>query len=201
MQVPFTAMFSGLNVIVDKQFGILREFLVAPVQRALIPLANALAVLTIALAQTTIIIGLGAARGANFDTSPAGVAWFLAAAALLTLTTYGLAEILALSLGRYESYGPMIPAVGVTPYFISGAFYPISVLPAGLEQITLASPWTHALAVMRYGLIQGSDPGLADIWHLDSELLMAGLSLMVMAAFAIVMLALAVRVFHQKTMA
>ena len=199
--VPFTSMFSGSNVIVDKEFGILREFLVAPLHRAAIPLGNALAVLTIALFQVALIIGLGVARGAEFDTSITGVLWFLGATAFLSLTTYGLAEILALSIGRQEAYGPLIPAVGVTPWFLSGALFPISVLPAGVEQVTLALPWTHALALMRYGLMEGTDPGLADIWHLDSELLMASLSLIVMAAFAAVMLALAVRVFYRKTMA
>jgi len=75
------------------------------------------------------------------------------------------------------------------------------VLPAGLEQMTLALPWTHAMALLRYGLMEGSDPGLEAIWHLDSEVLMAGLSLAVLVAFAAVMLGLAVRVFHRKTMA
>ena len=201
LQVPFTSTFSGLNVIIDKEFGITREFLVAPVQRALIPLANAMAVLTIALTQTAIIIGLGVARGANLDTSPAGIVWFLAATILLTLTTYGLAEVLALTLKRFETYYQMLPVVAVTPWFLAGSFFPISSLPAGLEQVTLALPWTHALALMRYGLIEGSDPGLANIWHLDSELLMASLSLIVMVTFTVVMLGLAVRVFYQKTMA
>jgi len=110
--VPFTSMFSGINVIVDKEFGILREFLVAPVFRASIPLANALAVLTIASVQVALIIGLGTARGAEFDTSPTGVVWFGAAVALLSLTTYAVAEVLALAVGRQEAFGPLIPAVG-----------------------------------------------------------------------------------------
>jgi hypothetical protein len=42
--VPFTSMFAGINVIVDKDFGILRDFLVAPIRRPTIPLANALGV-------------------------------------------------------------------------------------------------------------------------------------------------------------
>jgi ABC-2 type transport system permease protein len=119
--VPFTSMFSGINVIVDKDFGILREFLVAPVPRLAIPLGNALAVLTIALVQVTIMMGLAEARGAEFNTSAGGILWFLAGASLLSLATYGLAEILALAVGRQEAYGPLIPAVGVTPWFLSGA--------------------------------------------------------------------------------
>ena len=51
-----------------------------------------------------------------------------------------------------------------------------------------------------WGLMEGSDPGLEAIWHMDSDVLMAGLSLAVLAVYAAVMLTLAVRVFHRKTM-
>jgi len=199
--VPFTSMFSGINVIVDKEFGILREFLVAPVFRASIPIANALAVLTIASVQVALIIGLGTVRGAEFDTSVTGVLWFGSAVALLSLTTYAIAEVLALAVGRQEAFGPLIPAVGVTPWFLSGSLFPLNVLPPVIEQILLVFPWTHALAVMRYGMMENTDPGLANIWHMDSELLMAALSLGVLMLMAAGALALAVRVFNRKTMA
>ena len=199
--VPFTSMFSGINVIVDKDFGILREFLVAPVPRLAIPLGNALAVLTVALVQVTVMMGLAEVRGAEFNTSAGGILWFLGAAWLLSLATYGLAEILALAVGRQEAYGPLIPAVGVTPWFLSGGLFPINVLPAGVEQISYALPWTHTLALMRYGLMEGSDPGLANIWHMDSEPLMAVFSLLYLAGLAIITLTLATRVFNRKTMA
>jgi ABC-2 type transport system permease protein len=199
--VPFTSMFSGINVIVDKEFGILREFLVAPVFRASIPLANALAVLTIASVQVAIIIGLGTARGAEFDTSATGVLWFVAGVALLSMITYAIAEILALAVGRQEAFGPLIPAVGVTPWFLSGSLFPLDVLPPVVEQLSLALPWTHALGLMRYGMMEGTDPGLENIWHVDSEPLMAALSLGVLVLMATGALTLAVRVFNRKTMA
>jgi len=199
--VPFTAMFNGLNVIVDKDFGVLREMLVAPVRRPLIPLANSLGVLTIAVAQVVVILGLAELRGAQFHSSPVGLLWLFGAAALLTLGIYGIAEILALRISRQEAYGPLIPAIGVTPYMLCGALFPISVLPAGIEVLTKLSPWTHALAVMRHGMMQGTDSGLGDIWGLGSETAMAALSLGVLALFAAGTLALAVRTFNRTTTA
>jgi ABC-2 type transport system permease protein len=198
--VPFTSMFSGINVIVDKEFGILREFLVAPVFRASIPLANALAVLTIASVQVALIIGLGSARGAQFDTSATGVLWFISAVALLSVITYAIAEVLALAVGRQEAFGPLIPAIGVTPWFLSGSLFPISVLPPVVEQVALLFPWTYALALMRYGMMEDTDPGLENIWHMDSEPLMAALSLGVLVLMAGAALALSIRVFNRKTM-
>jgi ABC-2 type transport system permease protein len=199
--VPFTAMFNGINVIVDKDFGILRELLVAPVRRPLIPLANGLGVLTIALAQVVVIMGLAELRGAEFHSSPTGLLWFFAAAALLTLGVYGIAEILALRISRQEAYGPLIPAVGVTPWFLSGGLFPISALPAGIEYLTLLNPWTHAVAVMRHGMMQGTDSGLTEIWHLDSTAAMAALSLAFLALFALLTLSVAIRVFRRTTTA
>ena len=199
--VPFTSMFSGINVIVDKDFGILREFLVAPVSRPAITLGSAFAVLTIALVQVVLMIGLAIARGAEFNTSATGVLWFLAAVSLLSLSTYAIAEILALVVARQEAYGPLIPAVGVTPWFLSGSLFPLSFLPNGVRQFSLVLPQTHALALMRYGMMENIDPGLHDIWHTGSELGMALLSLLVLATFATALLFIDTRVFKRKTSA
>ena len=199
--IPFTSMFSGVVDIVDKEFGILREMLAAPIPRASIPIGNALAVLSIALVQVALIIGLAVLRGAEFETSLAGVLWFLGASSFLSLITYGIAETLALIVGRTEAYGPLIPAVGVTPWFLAGALFPISVLPAGVEHLVRALPWTHALALMRYGLMEGTDSGLTNIWHMDSAPLMAALSMATLAGMAVVSLAVAVQVFYRKTSA
>ena len=199
--IPFTSMFSGVVDIVDKEFGILREMLAAPIPRASIPIGNALAVLSIALVQVALIIGLAVLRGAEFETSLAGVLWFLGASSFLSLITYGIAETLALIVGRTEAYGPLIPAVGVTPWFLAGALFPISVLPAGVEHLVRALPWTHALALMRYGLMEGTDSGLTNIWHMDSAPLMATLSMATLVGMTVVSLLIAVQVFYRKTSA
>lgn len=196
--IPFTAMFNGMNVIVD-YLGITRELLVAPVRRAVIPLASAAGVVTITLVQVALIVGLGRLRGAHFHTSVAGAAWFTAACVLLSLTLFGIGETLAQKTGRPESYGPLIPAVGVTPYFLSGALYPLSVLPVGLRQAAYVLPWTHAVAVMRYGLMEHTNARLADVWHLHSQAGMAALSLLVLTAFAAASLTLAARTFVRST--
>lgn len=199
--VPFTSMFSGLNVLVDRESGVLRELLVAPVRRGLIPLADAFGVATIAAIQVSVIVVLAIVRDAGFDTSPPRVLAFIAAGLLLSLITYGLAESLALVIGRQEAYGPAIPAVGVTPFFLAGTLFPISALPAGFEQVSLVLPWTHAVAIMRYGLMEGTDSGLSEIWGDHSEGLMAALSLTTLVAFMVYSLFVALRVFRKKSLA
>ncbi len=197
--VPFTAMFAGIDLLTDKDFGILRELLVAPIRRATIPLANAAAVATVALLQVALVALLAVARGAHFHTSLARLPWFVATAALLSLGMFGIAQVLALAIKQQAAYGALIPAIGVTPFFLSGAMYPLAVLPLGLKAIALVLPWTHAVALLHYGMMQGTDPGLAAIWHLSSEPLMATLSLAALAVFAVASLAIAVRVFSKST--
>ncbi len=199
--VPFTSMFSGINVLVDRESGILRELLVAPVRRGLIPLADAFGVATIASIQVSLIVLLAIVRDAGFDSSPGRALTFVAATLLLSLITYGLAESLALLIGRLDAYGPAIPAVGVTPFFLAGTLFPISALPAGFEQFSLTLPWTHAVAVMRYGLMEGTDSGLSEIWGNHSEAMMAAFSLAALIGFTVLSLMVALRVFKSKTLA
>lgn len=142
--LPFSAMFAGLLVMQDRDFGILRELLVAPIHRSTIPLASIAAVLTIGAGQIVLIIVLALARGAHFHVTLMPLIGGLAAAALLTAGTYGLAEYLAYTLTQPQTFGTLIPAIGATPYALCGAIYPIAALPVGVRQFSLILPWTHA---------------------------------------------------------
>jgi ABC-2 type transport system permease protein len=197
--VPFTSMFAGINVIVDKDFGVLRDFLVAPIQRRTIPLANALGVLTVSWVQVAIIIGLAAANGAQLDTSAGRAVFLLGAVTLLGLGTYGLAEALAYRVGRQEAYGPLIPAIGVTPFMLCGGIYPLAVLPMGIRWLAYFLPWTHAVALVRYALMGTAESGLAQIWGFGSAPVQAALSLAALALFTALAWRLAMRVFHRAT--
>jgi ABC-2 type transport system permease protein len=198
--LPFSAMFAGLVVMQDRDFGILRELLVAPIRRATIPVASIAAILTVAGGQVALIVVLAIARGAHFHVAAGPLAAGLTAAALLTAGTYGLAEYLAYTITQPQIFGTLIPAIGATPYALCGAIYPIAALPAGVRQFAFALPWTHALALLRYGLMGGRASGLRQIWHLHSNLLMAGLSLAALAAYTGLTVALAMRAFRRSTL-
>ncbi len=198
--LPFSAMFAGLIVMTDRDFGILRELLVAPIRRTTIPLASIAAVLTVAAGQVALIVALGQLRGAEFNVAIAPLIVGLAAAALLTAGTYGLAEYLAYSITQPQIFGTLIPAIGATPYALCGAIYPISTLPPGVRQLALVLPWTHAVALLRYGFMGGNASGLHQIWHMQSQWLMATLSLLVLAAYAGLTVALALRAFRRSTL-
>ena len=199
--IPFSAMFAGLVVIQDRYAGILRELLVAPIRRGLIPIANTATVVTVAMGQLTLIVVLSLIRGADLHVAPGRLALALLAAALLSVATYGLAELLAYRITQPQIFGTLIPAIGATPYALCGAIYPLATLTPGVRQFAYLLPWTHAVAVLRYGLMGGTGSGLHAIWDLHSNVAMAFLSVGVLAAFAALALGLALRAFERATLA
>jgi ABC-2 type transport system permease protein len=199
--LPFSAMFAGLTVLNDRNVGVLRELLVAPIRRATIPLASIAAVLTVAAGQIALIVVLSAVRGAHFHLAPGPALAGLAAGGLLAGGTYALAEYLAYSLKQPQVFGTLIPVIGATPYLLCGALYPISTLPDGIRQLAWLLPWSHAVALLRGGFVGSDASHLDQIWHLHSQTAMTLLSLGFLAVFAALMVALAMRAFRRATLA
>jgi ABC-2 type transport system permease protein len=189
--IPLNSMFAGIGAIVD------RELLTAPVSRPLLVLANlAVAVCTTAL-QVAVLIGASVLRGAELDVSATGLAWFLGAAGALAVAMYWVAETIANKVASVEDFTAAVPGIAIVPFFFAGSLFPISALPAGLTALAKVIPLTHALALMRYGLLGGNSSGLHDIWGMSNGTAMAALSLAVVAAFAAVMTLVAMRVFRR----
>lgn len=196
--VPLSSIFAGLSVIVDRHSGAQRELLAAPVPRSFLVLGNMAVALGLAGLQVVVLIGLSALRGASFHVTATGVAWFVGAAVLFTVFMYGLAETLAARVSKQEEYIGATPAVAILPFFLAGALYPIHAMPAALAAIAKALPLTHALALMRYALVDHSGKGLHDIWGISNVTVEAWLSLAVVAAFAALLTFVAIRVFSRS---
>ena len=193
--IPLNAMFSGIGVIVDRESGAQRELLAAPIRRPLIVLANLSVALAVTGLQLAALIAAAVLRGIDFDATASGVAWFLAAAALLAIGMYGVAETLANRIRRQEEYVGALPALAIVPWFFAGSLFPISALPGALTWVAKVLPLTHALALMRFGLLDDGGAGLHDIWGMNDPTAMAALSLAVLAAFAAASTFVAIRVF------
>ena len=114
-----------------------------------------------------------ALRGADLTTSASGIAWFLGAAVLLGIAMYGVAETLSNRIPTVEEYTGALPAIAIVPFFFAGSLFPITALPWALTGFARVLPLTHALAVMRYGLLDHNTSGLHDIWGMSNATLMA----------------------------
>jgi ABC-type polysaccharide/polyol phosphate export permease len=177
----------------------LRDLLAAPVPRPLIVLGNLSVAVLLAGLQLVALVVAAVLRGADFHASTSGIAWFVAASAGLAVGMYGGAETLANVVPTQEEYIGAVPAIAIVPWFFAGSLFPISTLPAGLGFIAKLLPLTHALAVMRYGLIDRSGRGLHDIWGMSNTTAMAALSIAVVALFAVALTVVGIRAFQRAS--
>jgi len=194
--VPLNTFILGLGVIVDRENGARRELLAAPIPRPLLVLGNLAVAFAITALQVAVLLAVAIARGIHFDATGTGIAWFVAAAALFTVGMYGAAETLAGRVPKAEEYIARVPAIAIAPWFLAGSLFPITAMPVGLTWIARFLPLTHALALMRYGLL-GDATGLHGIWRLHDETSAALLSTGVVALFAVLVSFAAVRVFER----
>jgi ABC-2 type transport system permease protein len=195
--IPLTCAFAGIGVIVDRTTGARRELLAAPIRRGLIVAGNlTVAVLTSAL-QVSVLMLAGWARGSAFDLSASGVVWFVVAVFVFTVFMYSVAEILANRMPTQEEYVGLVPVVAILPWFLAGSLFRITALPVGLAGIARVLPTTHVLALLRYGILDRNGDGLHDIWGFTNTTVDATLSMLVLGAWATVLAAGSMRIFHR----
>ena len=151
MSVLFTSVFSGIQIIWDKQFGFLKETLVAPVSRLEIMLGQTLGGATTACIQGLIILVLSLFMGLNV-TSLLGL---MVAAAFMVLiglsfTAFGIA--IASKMEDMHGFQLIMNFVIFPIFGLSGALFPIDSLPSWLRSLTLLDPLTYGVEGIRYGL-------------------------------------------------
>jgi ABC-2 type transport system permease protein len=196
--VPLACILGGVGMIVDRQSGAQRDLLAAPIPRSMLVFGNLSVALAISSLQVVALIGAAVLRGAHFHATTSGLLWAGAAAVALAIAMHGVAEVLASKLKTQEEYIGAAPPIALVPWFFAGSFFPISSMPAGLTVFAKLLPLTHALALMRYALVDASGGGLHDIWGMTNVSAMAALSLAVVVAFAGLMTALGVRAFTRS---
>jgi ABC-2 type transport system permease protein len=147
MSVLFTSVFSGIQVIWDKQFGFLKETLVAPVSRLEIMIGQTLGGATTAFVQGVIILVLSLFSGSIADLS--GLHCIR-----LVLTGIVFITFIAIASRMEDMTGfQLIMNFVVFPIFgLSGALFPVSSLPAWIAPIALLDPLTYGVEGIRYGL-------------------------------------------------
>jgi ABC-2 type transport system permease protein len=195
--IPLNTMFAGIGVLVDRESGAQRELLAAPIPRGLLVLANLIVAFAITALQITVLLLVARARGIHFDITASGFVWFAAGGALFTIGMYGMAETLAARVPSTEEYVGRVPAIAIVPWFLAGSLFPIGALPVFLTWFARFLPLTHALALVRYGLL--NDPSsLHAIWRLHSTTASAVLSLTVVSLFALLLTRVGVRSFTRR---
>jgi ABC-2 type transport system permease protein len=151
MSVLFTSVFSGIQIIWDKQFGFLKETLVAPVSRLEIMLGQTLGGATTAFIQGIFIMVLSLFLGIDIQNA---LGFLLAFVFMLMIGISFTAFGIAIASKMEDMHGfQLIMNFVVFPIFgLSGALFPIDSLPDFIKPITLLDPLTYGVEGIRYGL-------------------------------------------------
>ncbi len=172
MSVLFTAMFSGIQILWDKQFGFLKETLVAPVSRFRIMLGQAIGGATTSVMQGMLIwlvsLLVGGALGGFF-----GFFITIGFMALIGLAFTSLGIVFASRMSDMQAF-PLIMNFVIFPVFLlSGALFPLESLPPAMRWFVSQDPLTYGVEGMRYGLL-----GISQINPLFGFLVLSGFALM-----------------------
>jgi ABC-2 type transport system permease protein len=194
--VMFTAMFSAASIVWDREFGFLREMMVAPVRRSSIVIGKCLGGATVASFQGVIVLCLAGAVNVPYD--PLLILGIFGLQLLLAFTITAFGIMVAARIKQMQSFMGVMQMIVMPMFFLSGALYPVSGLPAWLAVLNRIDPLTYAVDPMRRIVFshlhvspaarQALDPGVTWWgWRLPA-VLEAG----VVLALGLVMLAIAI---------
>jgi ABC-2 type transport system permease protein len=159
MGILFTGLFSGIEILWDRQFGFLKETLVAPVPRLNIVLGRTLGGATIALIQGSIVFGvclIAGFRVENLSLIPIALAFMI----LISVAFTAVGTVFGSVLEDMQAF-PVIMNFLVMPlFFFSGALFPLDGLPRALRLATELNPLSYGVDGLRGALTHGFVFGL-----------------------------------------
>ncbi|MFH8080817.1 MAG: ABC transporter permease [Candidatus Aenigmatarchaeota archaeon] len=147
MALLFTSVSSGVSVIWDREFGFLKEMLVAPISRTIIVIGKSLGGATTALLQGLMIIGLSALFGVKF--SLLSLVILLPVMLLISIGFVCFGLIIGSLMETLEGFQLIMNFVVMPLFFLSGVLFPIENLPYFLKVLSFLDPLTYGVDVMR----------------------------------------------------
>ena len=152
MGIVFSSVFSGIEVMWDRQFGFLKETLVAPVPRLHIMIGRTLGGATVSMIQGLLVIGmciLAGFRPLHLSSLPLAVMFM----ALISIVFAALGTTIGSRLQNMQGFQLIMNFLVMPIYFLSGALYPLNNLPAGLVVATRIDPLTYGIDGLRGAFI------------------------------------------------
>jgi ABC-2 type transport system permease protein len=147
MTVLFGSMFAAISIVWEREFGFLKELLVAPVPRGAIVAAKLLAGSATALVEATLMLALSPLIGARF--SIPGALASLPLLALFGMAVNGLGITVAARMKSFEGFGSVVNFVIQPIFFLSGALFPIAGLPRALRAVVMLNPMSYVVDAIR----------------------------------------------------
>jgi ABC-2 type transport system permease protein len=204
MSVLFTALFSAGSIVWDREFGFLREMLVAPVSRAALVIGKCLGGATVATFQGLVILALAGLVHVPYN--PVMFLEVIGELLLLSFTLTAFGVMIAARITQMQAFMALNQMMVMPLFFLSGALYPLNGLPTWLTIVTRFDPLTYVVGPMRHAVFShlglspaataataALDPGVTwGGWKVPD-----GLSLGLVAVLGVLLLGLAIAEFRK----
>jgi ABC-2 type transport system permease protein len=189
MTILFSSIFSSISIVWDREFGFMKEMLVAPISRLSIVVGKAISGTLISVAQAIIILLLIPFLGLHLTFMQ-----FLEVVAMSTLVSFcitSLGILIAARLTSFDGFNIIMNFLVMPMLFLSGAMYPVTAMPNVLRYLALINPLTYGIDALKHALLRNSAPPLGHEFPLS-------LDLFIVSSLSAIMLALAALSFSKK---
>jgi ABC-2 type transport system permease protein len=195
MGVLTTALFAGVSVVWDREFGFLRELLVAPLGRTGIVLGKAAGACVVAVLQVSLMLAIAPIVGLSVEFGM--VARLIPVVFVLSIALSGLGILIASFMRSQQGFQLLIQLLIFPLIFLAGVFFPVNQAPGWLQVLSKFNPLTYGVDAIRQiflGDQAGSALGVTVLGHTMSGAEDVGL----MVAFAVLLLGAAVWAFRRQ---
>jgi len=196
MTVLMSSFMAGVSVVWDREFGFLKEVLVAPISRVAVSIGKTLGSATVALLQGMVILLLAPLMG--ISVSAMTVLALLALMFLLAAAMGSFGILLATRIRSMEAFQATMQMLMFPMVFLSGAFFPLQGLPSWMNVLVKINPATYGIAPIRE-IMLGTAPGNPFAISLLGYTLSLWNNIAMLAVFGIIMVLLAMWSFSNQS--
>jgi ABC-2 type transport system permease protein len=189
MTILFSSIFSSISIVWDREFGFMKEMLVAPISRTSIVIGKAISGTLISVAQAVIILVLIPFLGIHIT-----FIQFIEVVAVSVLVSFCITSmgiLIAARLTSFDGFNIIMNFLVMPMLFLSGAMYPVTSMPSALRHLTQINPLTYGIDAFKHVLLRNGAPPLGPEFPLM-------LDVVVVTAISLIMITLAALSFRQK---
>jgi len=148
MTILFSSIFSSISIIWDKEFGFMKEILVAPISRFSIVVGKAMSGMVLSTIQAAVILAFFPLLGLKIGILE--IAGVILVSAVLGFAIASLGIVLASFYDSYESFSVIMNFIVMPMFFLSGAMYPVKLMPWFLKLLTRLNPLTYGIDAIKH---------------------------------------------------
>jgi ABC-2 type transport system permease protein len=189
MTILFASIFSSISIVWDREFGFMKEMLVAPISRLSIIIGKAISGTAISVAQAVIIMVLIPFLGIQITSLQ--FTEVVAVSVLVSFCITSIGILIAARLTSFDGFNIIMNFIVMPMFFLSGAMYPVTSMPHALREITHINPLTYGIDALKHVLLSDAASRLGPEFPLS-------LDLAVVIGISAIMLTLAALSFRRK---